>query len=463
MNGQNRFRLIRRALCLLVLAGLIVGAASGCGKKGVLDPDNPVTLTFWHTYGQQMTTSMGQLVDEFNSTVGLEQGIAVRIDYIADASEVHEMLLMAAGGDPGAPTLPDIAVIYPRAGVALAEMGLLVDFAEQFSADELSRYVPEFLDEGRLGGDALHIIPVAKSTEVLYLNATVFERFAEDTGAAAAQLATFEGIIDVSEKYYEWSGGKSFIHYVELFNYAMTGYQQMGEELVGGDGGLDLSSPAFERIWDVYYPPAVKGGVAIFDNYGNYLMASGEIVCAIGSSASVTFYPDSVTFADNTKEPMELAILPHPVFEGGENVVMQRGGGLCVFKSDGAREYAAGLFLKWLTAPENNTRFTAETGYIPVTDAAFRDFLSDGLSMSTDQRIRDLYETVIYMHGNYSFYVPPVFDGFEEMQRNYNQALRRAAENSRKEYLDLLDTLGPDSAYQAASQGAYERFVSGSR
>jgi len=439
---------------------MLAVSLSGCGNSDILDPKNPVTLTLWHTYGQQLNERMRELVDEFNETVGAERGIFIQTTYIADAREVNERLLMVVNRDPGAPPLPDIALIYPRIGVSLVGADLLMDFSTQFTDEELSAYVPSFIEEGRLGSDAIYIMPIAKSTEVLYLNSTIFNRFANETGVDLSWLETFEGIGRVAEMYYDWSGGINFFYPEYLFNSALTGFEQLGGEFIS-DGRLNLDSPLFQRIWGAYYPLAVKGGVAIFDNYGNFLMASGDLVLVAGSSASVTFYPESVTYADNTREECELVILPYPVFEGGRNVAIQRGAGMSVFKSDATREYAAGVFIKWLTAPEQNMRFTRQTGYMPVTEAAFRDFMADDPENVPTDIIRRHYETLIFMQENYTFFVPPVFDGFEEMQRNYSQRLLQTAESSRREYLGLLETLEPAAAFEEARRGVFESFIAG--
>jgi len=450
---------IKKIVSALLCLCLVMGVLAGCASKKPLDPKKPVTITFWHTYGQQMNTSIGALTDEFNDTIGKERGTTVQINYIADASEVNERLMQTAHGDPGAPEFPDIAVIYPSIAIALAQMGFLTDLSTYFNTDELSKYVPEFLEEGRLGGGTLYLLPIAKSTEVLYVNATLFDRFAADTGVSYYQLVTFEGLCEAAELYYEWSDGKSFFYSESLFNTAMVGFEQLGDDFLAGSK-LNLTSPTFHRIWDAYYPPAVTGGNAIFDNYSNYLMASGEIVCCTSTTASVTFFPETVIFLDNTQEDLELTVLPYPVFEGGRKVALQRGGGLCVFKSDEKKEYAAAVFLKWLTEPEQNLRFTTRTGYLPVTTAAFGGAMDKELENVTEENVRKLFDTVGGMQGEYRFFVPPVFDGLDEMQREYNRSLRRVADTSREEFLALLGSQGSQAAYETVSRGVFDRFIS---
>ena len=84
---------------------------------------------------------------------------------------------MAANGDPGAPSLPDITTAYPKTAIILAGKDLLVDLNEQFTPEELSAYIPEFLQEGKVKEDGLYVFPIAKSTEVLFVNMTIFNRF----------------------------------------------------------------------------------------------------------------------------------------------------------------------------------------------------------------------------------------------------------------------------------------------
>ena len=87
---------------------------------------------------------------------------------------------MAANNDPGAPELPDITTAYPKTALILAEKDLLVDLNEQFTEEELAKYVPRFIEEG-IFDNKLYVFPTAKSTEVLFVNNTLFNRFAKDT------------------------------------------------------------------------------------------------------------------------------------------------------------------------------------------------------------------------------------------------------------------------------------------
>lgn len=71
---------------------------------------------------------------------------------------------MAVTGDPGAPDLPDITTTYPKTALTLKEKDLLVDLTQYFTDEEISAYIPQFIEEGKLDDDGLYVFPTAKST-----------------------------------------------------------------------------------------------------------------------------------------------------------------------------------------------------------------------------------------------------------------------------------------------------------
>jgi multiple sugar transport system substrate-binding protein len=454
-----------RKYAVILLGAVVIWAISGCQKSDIPNPEHPVTITIWHTYVEGMRDSFDMLVNEFNDTIGKENGITVKVTAIANASVLNEQIVAAANQDPGAPEMPDMLLAYPKIAVTLAEMGVLINLEEQFSEEELSVFYSSFLEEGRLNGDKLYLLPIAKSTEVLYVNRTLFDRFAKETGVSLSSLSTFEGIAEVSETYYNWTDGKTpvqlddgkmFYYPDGLFNYAMIGFQQLGGDIVNG-AKLSLSDPIFERIWNSYFNPAVKGGVAIYNDYGNYLAATGDIICCSSTSAGASFYPDHVTYADNTKEDVVFDVLPYPVFEGGEKVAFQRGGGICITKSTKPKEYASGMFLKWITVPEQNLRFTASTGYLPVQSAAFTDVLNGKYPPISNSIVKKSLITAANMKKDYRFYFPPVFDGFDDLQTDFTEQIQSIAREEREIYLTLIKKT--DVYLESASKTAYTNII----
>ena len=425
---------MKKAISLLLTCLLLLGCLSGCGNDSPLNAKEPVTLTMWHNYGGDMQQAMDYLIDQFNSTLGKEQGIVIDVTAISSSSELNKSLAMIVNGDPGAPDMPDIFTGYPKLAIQFWEKGLLADLDNYFTADELSAYVDAFVDEGRLSDSGLYVFPIAKSTEVLYVNQTLFDRFAAETGASADMLSTFEGIAELSKMYYEWSGGKQFYAADSWFNFAEVGMAQLGDSIFEGEA-LSLEGNNFAHIFETVYTPAVEGGIAIYDGYSSDLSKTGDLVCSTGSSAGILFYGDTITYTDGTVENVEYSILPYPVFENGTKAAIQRGGGLMVAKSDEQKEYAAGVFIKWLTASEQNMSFVANTGYLPVTKEAFENDLGTHMDTVEDPRIRKMLTSVLSMYEDYSFFTAPTYASFDSDSDAYEDDFKDLLTDMRTEYL----------------------------
>ena len=438
----------RKSLAWTASLCMVTALLAGCGHPGRPSPKDPVTLTMWHNYGGDMQKTMDALIDEFNSTLGREQGIVINVTAISSSAELNESLDMIAAGDPGAPAMPDICTAYPKVAIQFQQTGRLANLDSYFSQEELSGYVPAFIEEGRLADGGLYVFPLAKSTEILYLNQTLFDRFAAETGAKQEQLATFEGIAALSKMYYDWTDaktpdipgdGKMFFTADSWFNVAQAGMKQLGSSLIEGET-LNLSGETYAHIFATTYVPAVEGGIAIYDGYSSDLSKTGDLVCSTGSSAGILFYGDTITYPDNTVEQVAYSILPYPVFEGGTKTAIQRGGGLMVASNEEKKEYAAAVFIKWLTASEQNMRFISSTGYLPVTRQAFETDMDAHIASVEDARIKKMLVAVTSMYREYRFFTPPNFATFDDIGKEYEKRFKTLLASRREAYLDGGDT-----------------------
>ena len=424
---------------------VLLMALSACGAR------KPVTITMWHNYGGQMQSAMDSLVDEFNSTVGKEKGVIVNVTAIAAFKDVEANLRLIADGEPGAPAMPDITVAYPKTAMFLAEQDLLAPLDNQFTQKELDAYLPAFINEGRLPDRKLYVFPIAKSTEVLFLNRTLFDRFAADTGVTAESLSTLEGIAAAASRYVEWSGGAAFYTADSWFNLAIVGMAQKGLAFVSPDS-LDTSADAYRALWNVMLPAAACGGFAVSESYSSDLSKTGEIICSTGSTAGILFYGDSVTYPDNTIEAVAYEVLPYPVLSGGEKVALQRGAGMAIAKSTDAKERAAAAFLKWFTAPAQNMRFVTGTGYLPVTNEAFEKNMSEEIDNVENESIRKLLTAAALMYREYEFIVAPNYEQFDAISKEYEAACKQALRDAHEQLAE-----GGDA--QAVSGALYEGFM----
>ncbi len=424
---------MKKLFALILGLAMLCGILAGCSKSP-LDPKKPVTLNMWHNYGGDMQEAMDTLIDEFNSTIGKDKGIVINVTAISSSSELNKSLDMIANDDPGAPDMPDIFTGYPKVAIQFQQKGMLCDLNNYFSEEELSKYVDAFVEEGRLSDGGLYVFPIAKSTEVLYLNQTLFDKFSAATGAKAEDLATFEGIAKLSKQYYDWCG-KQFYAADSWFNFAEVGVAQKGGSIFDGEA-LSLQGDHFKYIFDTIYTPAVEGGIAVYDGYSSDLSKTGDIVCSTGSSAGILFYGDTITYKDGTVENVEYSILPYPVFENGSKTALQRGGGLMVAKTDEKKEYAACEFIKWLTAAKQNMKFVDETGYLPVTKQAFEQDMEAHLETVENAQVKKMLTSVMDMYDDYTFFTAPTYSSFDSDSSAFEEKLYNILSGDRDKFLD---------------------------
>lgn len=380
----------------------------------------------------------------------------MQVTSVSNSNTIHELVLAAANGEPGASELPDIFSSYPKTVMALPDDSILVDYQDYFSEEELSAFIPTFVEEGTVN-DRLVVLPVAKSTEIMFINETIFERFSQATGVTIEDLGTWEGLFQAAEAYAAWTDGltpdvpgdaKSMFVHDYYFNYFQVGAESLGEDFFNGD---ELAfGPAFRTAWDPLAEAALKGGVWLKSGYATESIRTGDSIVSVASSASILYYSDVVTYPDNTSEDITIISRPCPVFEGGENLVMQRGVGFCTVRSTPEREQAAVTFLKWLTEPERNVEFVTLAGYMPVTREAFENELPKAIEGLESAKYASLYQAYLDTQANYEFYVPPQLENYLGLETALEDHVRTQLELGRQDYLNAGET--------GAGQISAERF-----
>ena len=400
---------MKKLFALFLAVFTLATCLAGCKKDSI--PKDPIPLTLWHVYGNQADSAMNRLVEEFNTTVGLEKGILITVTNVTSTSKIRYQLLDAQAKVPGIPEMPDLFSCHSNMVLPLGADNL-VDWSDYFSEEELSDYIPAFLEDGTVVGDKLSVFPVSKSTYTLYVNRSLFDRFSADTGVSIDSLSTWDGFFDTAARYYEWSGGKTFcafdyfIRHIELDMQARD-----GEFSYTDDGWYNFENPSLRTSWNKFAKSLVQGHIAIADQYSSTQVMTGEALAGIGSTAGVSYYNDIVTYPDNTSEQMNLTVLPLPRTGTGKEYMPQTGVGIASYKTTEEKARAASVFVRWLTEDKRNLEFVAETGYMPVNSAAFDAI--ETFTFADDAHTR-LYAAIREMYQEYTPVVRPDFDNFYE-------------------------------------------------
>lgn len=421
----------RRFMIALTVLYIFFSVLVGCGGREDKEAasQSPIVITLWHSYNAVAKAEFDRLVREFNDTAGAEKGIIVDTIGYGTSDELEEVLYASANRMIGSKPLPDIFASYPDSAFRLDKIAPLAVLDNYFTTEELKKYQPEFLKEGVWSGSNTHkMIPVAKSTELLYLNQTAWQEFCSDTEASDNLLETWEGLMEVAGMYYEWSGGQPFLGMNSYSDFAVLTAAQLGEHLYQENvSGFSYGRDTARRAWDVYYEPHIKGWYesSVYNQDG---IKSGKMIAYIGSSAGAGFFPKEVIVDEEHSYPVECVCLPYPTFRDGEKYMTQRGANMGVFESEKEREAAACEFLKWFTNPGQNTKFAISTGYLPVMKEAIES-VPELLSHIDGTNNADAIKSSIYVfqeaRGATPFYIQNVSDVSYKINKIFKNSLEK--------------------------------------
>ena len=414
---------VKSLLCGLCAAALALGCAGCSGSAGPEVPAKVTDIMVWTYYNGDQLESFTSLVNQFNETVGAQKGIKVSTESQGSVNDLETSVMDSAEGKVGAAAMPNIFSAYADTAYALDQMGMVVDLAPCLTEEEKAQFVEGSLSEGGFGeDDSIKIFPVAKSTELLFLNDTDWQAFADAADVRYEDLATMEGLTAAAEKYYNWTDaqtaapddGKALFGRDAMANYMLVGAQQLGDTIFAVKDGrmtVNFERDVARRLWDNYYVPFVRGWFAATGRFRSDDIKTGNVLAYVGSSSSATFFPARVTNDANQSHEISLKTLPAPQFEGGEAVAVQQGAGMVVTAAKEEEVKASVEFLKWFVRAENNIAFSVGSGYLPVTRKAndMQEILASGLTLD-DNMQQTLAVAVDTVNGN-RLYTPHAFAG----------------------------------------------------
>ena len=383
---------------------------SGCGsqKEELYSSSNPVDITVWTYYNGDQLSSFNTLVKKFNRTQGKENGIYVESVSCGTVNDLEKNLKDSIEKKVGASEIPDMFSAYNDIAYTIDQMHGIVDLNKYFSDDELDEYIEGYVQDGNiLNNGKLKVFPIAKSTEILTINKTDFDIFAKATNVSSKDLSTIEGLVEVSQKYYEWTDsltpkpndGKAFFGRDAMANYILAGSMQLGHEIFKVKNGkmkLDYNEKVARKLWDNYYIPYIKGYFTASGVFRTDDIKTGNIIGYVGSSSSATYFPKTVTNSNDETYSIKMETLPCPQFKDSKNYAILQGAGMAVMKTTKTKQQAAVEFLKWLTDTKQNVQFSKETGYLPVKKEANKvePLVDNNNNMDTQKVVEVSIDTV---------------------------------------------------------------------
>lgn len=409
---------MKKRIRSLFFAFALLLSLCACGESSPFYPKDPVVLIMWHVYGEQATSPMDDLVEEFNRTVGAEQGVFVSVTNKANSATIGKLLLDAQSGRSG-DDMPDLFTANASNAIELGVESLL-DWNTVLTEEELSAFVPEFLADGTVG-QHLSVLPLSKSTHLLMICGTGFAPFSEATGVRYEDLATWDGFYAAAGKYHDFADHTPFCAMdYPLRSIELHAMEHSDEPVYEGEW-YNFENTALKESFLQFARALAQGHVVVSNLYSNTQVMTGSVLSGLGSSAAILYYNDTVTYPDTTSYPMDLHVVPMPMADNGKALMTQAGVGLCAAKTTEQKAEAAALFARWLTEAERNLGFVTASGYMPVKNGSFDHIAEYSLE---DPAYEALYDTLNTMHESYTAVSEPNFPGYYERVNRFYDLLR---------------------------------------
>ena len=383
---------MKKFLTLLVMLIALVSVAScgpvNGGTGGILEPDQidkskETVVTFYHAMGQANQAVIQDIIDNFQEDMYKQYGVRVTVEQTSqgDYDTLRQTIAssIASGDQPTiAQTYPDHVSLYLE-GEAVSALDKYIEHAEyglEGSKNDSYGFIDRFWAEGSIydSKGTIYSIPFNKSTEVLFYNKNLFEKYGWDVPA------TWDDVIAICEEWKQTTeyqnaknAGKKVggIGIDSEANFFITLIQQWGGQYTGFDAngkGQYLFDNAQARAALAWLVEEFNKGNTVTathlgTNYCSDAFKAQQLPMTIGSSAGASY---NVA----TDGSFVTGVAPYPQVAGAsesEKQVIQQGTNVTLFESRDKQEELFGwLFMKYLTNYESALHWTLETAYFPV-------------------------------------------------------------------------------------------------
>lgn len=469
-----------------MLSSFFIGCSSS-EETSLLDPSNPITIDFWHYYNGSVSQEMDILIDDFNDTIGKEYGVIVRGTSKGSIVKLEDAIMLASDNVIYSESLPHLFLSYADSTLELSHLDLICDLDDYFTTTELNQLLPAFLESGIINNQRL-ILPFVKSTEVFYLNDTIWQPFSQAYQYTYDDLQTFDSIFQIAQQYYQHTDdltpdipndGRAFFGIDSPLNFITIVHKQFGIDLFDQTADTFIINESIMRqLFDFYVTGFSLGYFEMEGAFRSDDVRSGQIMSYVGSSASGTYFPDWIE-EDNQKLDIDCMVLPYPTFTEGSPAVLSQGAGICMSRSSPAEEYGSYLFLKYLISADINIDFALETNYIPIISyfLATEDF-SQNLTEIISEKTQDdeklygkkiaIYETVAHQIQDDILYETFAFENSYYIRNILLTEFLKVAEQTRVEtdvlfanglsHEEVLAQFNFDAKFQSMLNGMSQSF-----
>lgn len=439
--------IIKKASTMIMITILAVamiacnaGGGSSTGESGsgqeAAGEGGKVVVDFWHSMGGSAGETLEEIVEKYNSS---QDDVEVNLLYQGSYEEGINKLKSVAGTGEA----PAIMQIYEIGTRFMIDSGYIKPIQDFIDADNYD--ISEF-EENILGyytvDEKLYSMPFNSSNAVMFYNKDAFKEAGLDPDNPPH---TFSQVKEAAEKLTIKKGSST-----EQYGFAILIYGWFFEQLMANQGAAmvnnengraELATEAIfngeegQRVFEWLQEMHTAG---VLGNFGR----NWDDIRAAFKSGKVAMYLDSTaaTAANIEDSPFEVGTAYIPIADGMDPQGVIVGGGSLWMLDDIPEDtqQAAWDFIKFLLEPSNQAYWSVNTGYFPVTKAAYdEEVLKENLDEYPQFKtsIEQLHNTKL----------SPVTQGaligvFPEIRSNIEDQIERLYEGS-VEPKEALDTV----------------------
>ncbi len=351
--GANKILLMNQPLRQFFLFIVIIVSLTGCGTGREKNAGKKTVVTFWHAMGGPLGDVLEEMVHDFETT---HPDIDIQPVSMANYSSLAQKLMGAV--QVNAP--PNIAQMYESwtsqfyALNKLIIIDSLVHAPDGLNPAELADFYPAFLENNTWDG-RLVTLPFNKSVPVFFYNIELlksagYEQFPKRWNDLRRML------VRLTDRRQGRYGGAGVVN-EGVFGTLLL---QHGGAYLDEKTGLPVFNSPAGCFAARFLAALVNDDSSVYYGAGyepqNDFLA-GKIACIQSTSVTYAFLKPNLTF--------KLGIAPLPV--DGKPAVIGYGTNIGIFRTGSPAQIAAAWkFIKWFVSPEQQAKWAARTGYVPV-------------------------------------------------------------------------------------------------
>lgn len=308
----------KRIAAVFLLIASIVTLFSGCSRTEKASKGDVTTITMW-TPNTHNKAEMEEAVDEFNNTIGKEQGIY--FEYVVKEGEMYkqsiELALQSGQG-------PDLISDYGKGLRTMIESGYVAAISDLPGGEEfVAQYADSIREYSHRVNGKVYRVPVSVTTAGLLYNKDMFKAAGiVDENGEAKPPVTFDEMREVSKKLTnrskqqfgiilpaKWSGwvGSDMTQLMQ----SSCGHE--GFDPVTGEYDFSILEPIIECYMGIIDDGSAYPGMDGIDNdMARAYFAEGNIGMKIGMSFDVG------VLNDQFPAEMDWGVAPLPVVDAGK-------------------------------------------------------------------------------------------------------------------------------------------------